>query len=132
MNPIIACIPLNDLDHHVINYNKYKIEYAVFEHMFFFLCCALQGPPSSRMNQKVTAESQSTASVSEHLSHREPSHLLLEGKFEQEFIVSFHLVCMLFFHQNMPRSSSYYITRLLFITLFFLHLFVSLYTDLLT
>ncbi|XP_032370199.1 protein CFAP20DC isoform X2 [Etheostoma spectabile] len=37
------------------------------------------GSPSSRMNQKMTAESESIAKLSENLSHGEPSHILLEG-----------------------------------------------------
>ncbi|XP_044030317.1 uncharacterized protein C3orf67 homolog isoform X2 [Siniperca chuatsi] len=36
------------------------------------------GFPSSRTNQKVAAENQSIANMSENLSHREPSHILLE------------------------------------------------------
>ncbi|XP_039652329.1 uncharacterized protein C3orf67 homolog isoform X2 [Perca fluviatilis] len=37
------------------------------------------GSPSSRLNQKMTAESESIARLSENLSHGEPSHILLEG-----------------------------------------------------
>ncbi|XP_049894174.1 uncharacterized protein C3orf67 homolog isoform X1 [Epinephelus moara] len=37
------------------------------------------GTPSSGMNQKVTAESESIVKLSDKLSHREPSHIPLEG-----------------------------------------------------
>ncbi|XP_051271717.1 uncharacterized protein C3orf67 homolog isoform X1 [Dicentrarchus labrax] len=38
-----------------------------------------QGSPSSRVNQKVTAESRSIANLRENLSNGEPTHILLEG-----------------------------------------------------
>lgn len=47
------------------------------------------------MNQKVAAESESNAKPSEDLSHGEPAHILLEGRYEYEFIVLFYPVCML-------------------------------------
>lgn len=48
----------------------------------FFFCCGPQASSFSEMNPNVTAESQSIANLSENLSHGEPSHILLEGKFK--------------------------------------------------
>lgn len=50
--------------------------------MFFSFRCAPQGSVASRKNQQITTESQSIANLSRSLLHREPSHILLEGKFE--------------------------------------------------
>ncbi|XP_034074993.1 uncharacterized protein C3orf67 homolog isoform X8 [Gymnodraco acuticeps] len=38
--------------------------------------------PSSKMNQKVAAESESSAKLRDHLSHGEPSQILLQGRIE--------------------------------------------------
>ncbi|XP_037643270.1 uncharacterized protein C3orf67 homolog isoform X1 [Sebastes umbrosus] len=43
------------------------------------LFISIVGSASSRMNQKVAAESESNAKPSEDLSHGEPAHILLEG-----------------------------------------------------
>lgn len=65
---------------------------------------------SSRMNQKVTTESQSITNQSENLSHGEPSHILNEGKFDRVQKVIYWvwmlsmfeqtLFILLFYHSN--------------------------------